>query len=78
MPEVTKEEFEAHIKELDQAIEKARIVLATGNQPPAHSTPLIITEEVSNKKEVTDHPDVESLRQVRAKNRWLRIKKLPR
>jgi hypothetical protein len=31
---LTKEEFDAHLKELDKAIEQAKIVLSTTNQPP--------------------------------------------
>ena len=33
MPTLTKEEFEVHIKELDKAIERAKIVLAHRDQP---------------------------------------------
>jgi hypothetical protein len=30
---LTKEKFDAHLKELDKAIEQAKIVLSTTNQP---------------------------------------------
>lgn len=49
MPIPTKAEFESHLKELEKAIERARVVLAHGDRSPANSVPQSSTENKSGK-----------------------------
>jgi len=45
---LTKEEFDAHLKELDKAVERANTVLSTTDQPPVQLKPLLFMDASDN------------------------------